>query len=678
MNFLPLRALKQGVYLPLLVGLVVILPALLVSSVLWYFLSAQINENYEKRLQTSLKIFDLVLENRRELIHESLLRLASDNTFRVTLELDIRPQLRRYVSSQFKLSETTFLLVAKPDGEVLASLGKFHLESTPLLNYAISGRSSTRQIKEFNGDLYLIESDPVFSGETILGFVCSGMLLTDQQFIKYLEEKMDAIPGFWWEGRSFIAMNGFSGTLSGDLTEGGMHDLEAGGTKFRGMLKTLIIGEQPLKIGVLISLEALKETIGHAVWFMAFVLLSITIIALFAVQMFFMRRRAEDEKKQLEEKLQQSLKMEALGTLAGGIAHDFNNILAAILGYAELAKLEVPENSASQDCLDEILKAGNRARDLVMQILSFSRKSHKELIPLSIYSLVNETMKLLRATIPTTIQIKQELYPQCGNILADPTQIHQIVMNICTNAAQAMEEEGGVLTVGLSCEEVSEEDLLEKWGVSPGNYVKLSIGDTGTGIEPGLLNLIFDPYFTTKEVGKGSGMGLAVVHGIVTSHKGMIEVESQPGQGTTFHVYFPQVVLEEKTEQGEPEPLSQGNERVLVVDDEQSIVELMQRRLEKLGYRVTTAVNSKEALELFRARPEAFDLVITDQTMPLLTGEQLAGELLGIRQDIPIILCTGYSAKLDETKAKALGIKALVMKPIDTKQLARVMRRVLE
>ncbi len=542
-----LQKAKRKTYLPLFVGIAVIFPAVLVSSVLWHFLSAQITDDYEKRLQTNLKIFELVLENRQKAIHDSLSRLASDNAVRVTLELDIRSQLKRYLYSQFELSETNFLVVTSPDGEVLITLGEVPLNSSALSSYVRAGNTPSNKITEFDGNIYLLNLVPVLSDETILGFVCSGVVITGDGFVEYLQEKLDVVPIFWWNDRAVVT-KAFPEKLNESFPENEMHDHEISGKKFKGSSKTITLGDQTLKIGVMISLEMLKERIGQAIGYMVFVLCSIVVIALFALHMFYMRRRAEDEKTKLEDQLQHSLKMEALGTLAGGIAHDFNNILSAILGYAELAKFEVPGSSSSHECIDEILKAGNRARDLVRQIFAFSRKSHKEFIPLSIYPLVNEAIKLLRASIPTTIQIKQDLSPRCGNILADPAQIHQVVMNICTNAAQAMEEKGGELMVNLTNEELSVDDLADEPDVKPGPYVKLSISDTGTGIEPQCLSLIFDPYFTTKDVGKGCGMGLAVVHGIVKSHKGMINVESERGKGTIFHVYFPQIAFEEKPE----------------------------------------------------------------------------------------------------------------------------------
>ena len=382
-------------------------------------------------------------------------------------------------------------------------------------------------------------------------------------------------------------------------------------------------------------------------------------------------------RKKMEMELAQSHKMEAIGTLAGGIAHDFNNILAAILGYADMAMDDTPDHSPAKYQIKQVLKAGNRAKDLVQHILSFSRKEAKERSPVSIHLLVQDALKLLRASIPTTIEIKQNIEPTCGNILAEPTQIHQVIMNLCTNAAQSMDEDGGVMEVGLTSVQLSFDDLANEPKLKPGPYVQLTIKDSGIGIDHRYLDKIFDPYFTTKEVGKGSGMGLSVVHGIIKSHDGMVTVNSKPGEGTIFSVYFPSIArpIEEKTK--DIDPLPTGKEKILIVDDEKSIVDMTKRRVERLGYQVTTKTSSTEALELFSSSPNAFDLIITDQTMPELTGEKLAKKLLKIRPDIPIIICTGYSSKIDAEKANFIGISAFIMKPVDNRELAKTLRQVL-
>ncbi len=390
------------------------------------------------------------------------------------------------------------------------------------------------------------------------------------------------------------------------------------------------------------------------------------------------RKKGEEEKANLESQLRQAHKMEAIGTLAGGIAHDFNNILAAILGYTEMISDEVPEFSPVQRDVQEVMKAGMRAKELVKHILAFSRKSEQERVPVAIHSIVEEALELLRASIPTTIEIRLNISHKCGAVLADPTQIHQVIMNLCTNAAQAMDDTGGVLEVAFDPAEFSDKELQSEPALRPGQYVKLTIRDNGPGIDPGNIDRIFDPYFTTKEVGKGSGMGLAVVHGIIQSHDGIILVDSEPGVSTMFSVYLPRIKKRLQKEVENIDILPTGSERILVVDDEVSVVEMMKRRLERFGYQVTAETDSQAALDLFRSQPDKFDLVITDQTMPKMTGEQLVGALKKINADIPIIVCTGYSAKIDAKKAGLLGISAFIMKPISKKDIANVIRQVLD
>ena len=384
-------------------------------------------------------------------------------------------------------------------------------------------------------------------------------------------------------------------------------------------------------------------------------------------------RLAAEEKARLEEDLRQAHKMEAVGTLAGGIAHDFNNILSAIIGFSELAKDDIPESSPAREEIEEVINAGKRARDLVKQILAFSRKSTGNQVPVQIRSIIADALNLLRAGIPSTIEIRQQLDPSCGLIQADPTQIHQVIMNLGTNAAHAMDENGGLLEVFLNEAEI--EDTPE---TGSRTYVVLTVKDTGRGIKKHILNRIFDPYFTTKPYGKGSGMGLAVVHGIVESHHGKITVDSTPGKGTVFQVFFPKTTAVIEEESSDMEKLPTGNERILLVDDEKSAARMTRERLERLGYKVTLKTDSLEALELFRSNPDFFDLVITDQTMPKMTGEQLAQIFLGIRKDLPIILYTGYSSKIDRKKSNEIGIKAFLMKPVDKGELAGTIRAVLE
>ena len=390
------------------------------------------------------------------------------------------------------------------------------------------------------------------------------------------------------------------------------------------------------------------------------------------------QKLAEAEKKKLQLQLQQAQKMEAIGTLAGGIAHDFNNILSAILGYAEMAREDsLPGSLAARD-LDQVIKAGNRAKDLVKQILAFSRQAETEQIHIQPATIVKETIKLLRSSLPSTITIHQDLAVDCGVIHADPTQIHQILMNLATNAYHAMEENGGILTISLRRKTLTKEDLVNASHAHPGEYVQLTVSDTGTGIEATIVDRIFDPYFTTKETGKGTGMGLAIVHGIVTTYGGLITCHSQPGEGTVFQVTLPILTeaVAESTAPLELPPL--GTERILFIDDEKILANLTQTMLSRLGYSVTVRTSSIEALTTFKNQPEAFDLVITDQTMPGITGVDLARRMLQIRPGLPIILCTGYSNLISEDRVKGMGIKGFALKPLTKKDIAALIREVLD
>ena len=390
------------------------------------------------------------------------------------------------------------------------------------------------------------------------------------------------------------------------------------------------------------------------------------------------RRHAEQEKEKVQSQLRQAQKMEALGTLAGGIAHDFNNILGAIMGYTEIAQFDVAEESELKVTLDEVLKSAKRARDLVKQILAFSRQEDHELKPLQVHLIVKEALKLLRASIPTTIEIRQDIKSRSGMVMGDPTQIHQVLMNLCTNATHAMRGKGGALEVGLEDVDLDADAPVQYPDLKPGPYVRLTVSDTGHGIEPEAKDRIFDPYFTTKDKGVGTGLGLAVVHGIVKSHGGAITVYSELGKGTTFHVLFPGIESVDAEETEVLEPLPKGDERILFVDDEEALVQIGQHMLRRLSYEVVPRTSSVEALEAFRAQPDKFDLVITDQTMPNMTGEMLAKELMSIRPDIPIILCTGYSELISKELAKAMGIREYVMKPLVIRKLATTIRKVLD
>jgi PAS domain S-box-containing protein len=388
-------------------------------------------------------------------------------------------------------------------------------------------------------------------------------------------------------------------------------------------------------------------------------------------------KKAEQEKQKLQNLLKQAQKMEAIGTLAGGIAHDFNNILGVILGCADLALIEAQPNSQYAKDLEKISAAGNRAKDLVQQILAFSRQVEIERIPITLQSLIKEALKILRPSIPTTIEIQDDIDPQCGVVLADPTQVHQIVMNLCTNANHAMEESGGVLTIKLQPVCIKEKNPMPLLNLSPGDYVKLTVSDTGTGIDLDIIDKIFDPYFTTKELSKGTGMGLAIIHGIVTEYGGTITVDSELGKGSSFHVYFPVVEKNEVLFTQNTEDIPHGKGHILFVDDEELLVELGQKMLERLGYKVTVRCSSPDALSTFQNSPDGFDVIITDQTMPEMTGSDLARRILQIRPDTPIILCTGYSNVVDKETAESIGIRKFVLKPLTMNKIAQLLHEVL-
>ena len=390
------------------------------------------------------------------------------------------------------------------------------------------------------------------------------------------------------------------------------------------------------------------------------------------------RKKAEDERIKLEKQLFEAQKMEAVGTLAGGIAHDFNNILAAIMGYADLLRDE-RNPQMRKDNLDRLLTAADRAKDLVNQILAFSRRVEHDKKPIDLQLIVKEEIKLLRATIPKTIEIRQKIPNTAFTVFADITQMHQVVMNLCTNAASAMGEKGGILSISLSKEIFATPSSSDEHPLSPGTYVKLSISDTGPGIEADVINRIFEPFFTTKKIGEGTGLGLAVVYGIVKNHAGIVQAESIPGEGATFHIYLPFLENEMRRISIPPEQgIARGKERILFVDDETDLIKLAETSLGRLGYQVTAVSDSRKALTLFQTHPDAFDLIITDMTMPHLSGSDLAREILKLHPEQPIILCTGYSSFIDAEKATRMGIKSFLFKPVSTKDLAAVVRKTLD
>ena len=387
---------------------------------------------------------------------------------------------------------------------------------------------------------------------------------------------------------------------------------------------------------------------------------------------------AAKEKVRLEAQLAQARKMEAIGTLAGGIAHDFNNILTAIMGFSELVRNDLEEGTRAKENMSKVLSAGNRAKDLVKNILAFSRKSNEHRSPIELQKLLRDVIALMRASLPSTVDIRLTVDEKCGQIRADHNQIHQILMNLCTNSAQAMNETGGVLELSVESKELSITDVKSEPEVGPGPFLHVTIADNGPGIDSSIIDKIFDPYFTTKEVGKGSGMGLAIVKGIVRSHEGFVRVESEAGKGTLFHLYFPEI-FETASEQDKIEgALEYGNETLLVIDDEQMIVDVNKMLFTQLGYKVVATTDAMEGLKLFTSGGNDFDLVITDQTMPKLTGEELAGKMLALQPDIPIILCTGYSERMSEVRCQEMGIAKLVSKPVDTVYLSQLVRQVLD
>jgi PAS domain S-box-containing protein len=388
-------------------------------------------------------------------------------------------------------------------------------------------------------------------------------------------------------------------------------------------------------------------------------------------------KNAQNQLKEKEGQLIQVQKMEAIGTLAGGIAHDFNNILASIMGFTELALDDVQAGSIIHENLHEVIVASNRAKDLVTQILTFARQSDETLKPTQVGLVAIEVLKLIRSSIPVTIEIKQKIESE-SLILANPTRIHQIFMNLCTNAAHAMGKDGGILKVNIRDVIINNCSTSTYSGLMMGDYIEIMVSDTGIGIPPDLIESIFEPYFTTKSQGEGTGLGLAVIHGIVESYGGRITVDSELGKGAVFKILLPITKKRKQKCKYKAEQLASGMEHILFVDDEAPIAKMGAMNLERLGYAVTPRTSSVEALELFRSRSNDFDLIITDMTMPNLTGDKLSVELMRIRPDIPVIICTGYSNIISKERAEKIGIKAFVHKPIAKAELAKTVRNVLD
>ena len=397
------------------------------------------------------------------------------------------------------------------------------------------------------------------------------------------------------------------------------------------------------------------------------------------------RKRAEQVRDQLEIQLRQAQKMEAIGSLAGGIAHDFNNILSAIIGYAELAQISAASQCSEESChvltdLRGVLQAATRAKNLVKQILTFSRQQEGDRKPIELVAVFREGVKMLRSLIPQSIEIREDFQVGEAMVVADATQMHQIIMNLGTNAYHAMMESGGVLTTAMVKTFLTAEDpKIQNLHLEPGPFLILRISDNGIGMERSVMERIFDPYYTTKDKDRGTGMGLAVVHGIIKSHKGHITVYSEPGQGSTFQVYLPLAADGVSENKEEPElRIYGGDERLLVVDDEKDVLTIEQRLLTGLGYRVTAVTRPHEALRLIREEPDRFDLVVTDMTMPSMNGAQLVKSILDICPDMPVVLCSGFSELMNEAKARAIGVRQYVLKPVMRIEIAQAVRRALD
>jgi len=389
------------------------------------------------------------------------------------------------------------------------------------------------------------------------------------------------------------------------------------------------------------------------------------------------QKQAGQERARLEEQLRQAQKMEALGTLAGGIAHDFNNVLMAIIGFTELAGIESDEKSR-RECLDQVLTASRRAKDLVNQILTFSRMRETERRPVQVNHIVKEALKLLRSSIPTTIDIRSTIGREPVVICADPTQIHQVLMNLCTNAAHAMKRRRGTLSVSLTQERFGNGSSPAPCGLSEGLYARLQVSDTGHGMSRDVMERVYDPFFTTKPHGEGTGLGLSVVYGIVQACRGAIDIHSKPGKGTAVSVYLPAEESAEKPDRSEETVISTGVEHILFIDDEPVLADLGARALRSLGYRVTARTSSLEALDFFRSRHKDIDLVITDVTMPYLTGAELTHKMLEVRRDTPVVLCTGFSEMVNEETARRIGARGYIVKPVSRAVLAKTVRDVLD
>lgn len=390
------------------------------------------------------------------------------------------------------------------------------------------------------------------------------------------------------------------------------------------------------------------------------------------------RKNAEREKEQLEAQLRRVQKLETIGTLAGGVAHDFNNILTPILGYSDMAKIHLDATNPARDDIEQVIQAAHRAKDLVKQILAFSRQGEQERRPYQIQVIIKEALKLMRASLPSTIQIQEKIDPKCDAVLCDPTQVHQIVMNLCTNAYHAMRDQGESLEVCLKTVEADSEFPCLHVNLKAGKYLRLTVTDGGVGMDRATIERIFEPFFTTKGAGEGTGLGLSVVHGIVTAHGGGISVYSELNVGTTFQIYFPVTNAHITDDETVERPIVGGDERILFVDDERANAHMGKQMLSRLGYDVTARVSPAEAFELFSANPHDFDLIVTDQTMPQMTGDELASAVHNIRPELPIVLVTGFSETVTAKNFKQRGFAAFLMKPLLLRELATTVRDALD
>ena len=390
------------------------------------------------------------------------------------------------------------------------------------------------------------------------------------------------------------------------------------------------------------------------------------------------RRKEEIERRKMEAHLRETQKMESLGTLAGGIAHDFNNILGAILGYAELTRMRCEEGSNLERYVSQIFKAGNRAKELVRQILWFSRQGVSDKGPVDFSRVANEVLKLIKVSLPSNVELFINIPPDRPPVFANEIQVHQIVMNLCTNSFHAMKGSGGVLDVSITEASILEQDVKNHPGLNTGKYIKLTISDNGCGISHDVIDRIFEPYFTTKSVGEGTGFGLSTVHGIVKDHGGDIKVYSEVGVGTTFNILLPVADTESNVATDKLEMLPTGNESVLLVDDEMALIDLGRDFLESLGYQVETRESAIDAIEAFRSNSQKYDLIISDITMPRMTGDELAQQVKAIRPEIPIILCSGFSNRIHEQTMQSIGINLILMKPVSYADLAYAVRQALD